>query len=159
MPDMLASLLKIPDHQELIDGLKQEGINIRRAQPFEISILRRYIQKTFGEGWADEAMNAFAHQPVTCFIATYEQRIIGFGAYECTRRNFFGPTGVSPEFRGKGIGKALFLVCMQAMYDMGYAYAIIGGAGPTEFYAKAVGAIEIPDSKPGIYVAGLKRDG
>ena len=35
--------------------------------------------------------------------------------------------------------------------DLGYAYAIIGAAGPVEFYAKAVGATVIPDSSPGIY--------
>ncbi len=33
----------------------------------------------------------------------------------------------------------------------GYAYAIIGGAGPTEFYTKAVGAVAIEGSTPGIY--------
>jgi hypothetical protein len=41
------------------------------------------------------------------------------------------------------------------MKEMGYAYAIIGGVGPKEFYAKTVGAIEIPDSAPGIYTAPL----
>ena len=35
--------------------------------------------------------------------------------------------------------------------DLGYAYAIIGAAGPVEFYAKAVGATVIPDSSPGVY--------
>jgi hypothetical protein len=34
---------------------------------------------------------------------------------------------------------------------MGYAYAIIGGAGPVDFYQKTVGAIEIEGSVPGIY--------
>ena len=34
---------------------------------------------------------------------------------------------------------------------MGYAYAIIGSAGPEDYYAKVCGAIAIPDSKPGIY--------
>jgi hypothetical protein len=34
---------------------------------------------------------------------------------------------------------------------MGYVYAIIGHAGPIEFYQKTVGAIIIPDSDPGIY--------
>lgn len=158
MADMLASLLKIPDDRELVDRLNQEGINIRRIHPYEISILRRFIKKHFGEGWADEVMNAFTHQPPTCFVATKEKKILGFAAYECTRRNFFGPTGVVPETRGKGIGKALFIACMKAMHDMGYAYAIIGGVGPKDFYANCIGAIEIPDSTPGVYVDGLDRD-
>lgn len=40
----------------------------------------------------------------------------------------------------------------------GYAYAIIGGAGTAEFYAKAVGPVPIAGSTPGIY-ATLLRDG
>ena len=36
-------------------------------------------------------------------------------------------------------------------YRQGYGYAIIGGVGPAEFYAKTVGAIPIEGSEPGIY--------
>jgi len=154
---MLVKLLNIPDDSADIARLKEEGINIRRVQPYEISILRRFVTQTFSEGWADEVMNAFTHQPVTCFIATKDKKITGFGPYECPRRNYFGPTGVLPECRGKGVGKALFLACMRGLYDWGYAYAVIGGAGPVDFYAKCIGATVIPDSVPGIYTDGLER--
>lgn len=42
-----------------------------------------------------------------------------------------------------------------------YGYAIIGWVGPAEFYAKAVGAVEIPDSTPGVYrgMLGSNVDG
>ena len=33
----------------------------------------------------------------------------------------------------------------------GYAYAIIGGVGPAEYYRKSVGARLIEGSNPGIY--------
>jgi len=46
------------------------------------------------------------------------------------------------------------LACPLDMRVKGYGYAIIGGAGSTEFYQRAVGATVIPDSVPGIY-AGL----
>ena len=45
---------------------------------------------------------------------------------------------------------------MHAMFEMGYVYGIIGGVGPVEFYRKTVGAIEIPDSTPGIYTDILR---
>ncbi len=157
MADMLVSLLNIEDDREEVSRLNEQGIRIRRIQPYEISLLRRFVLEHFSEGWADEVMNAFAHQPVTCFVATHNRKIIGFAAYECTRRDFFGPTGVSKEYRAKGIGKALFLACLRAMYEMGYAYAIIGGVGPADFYAKCAGAIAIPDSTPGVYVDTLER--
>ena len=157
MADMLVALYRLPDDRELVEKLKSEGINIRRVHPYEISILRDFVRKNFGEGWADEAMNAFSHQPPTCFIATHEKKIVGFAAYECTARNFFGPTGVKPEYRNKGIGKALLIASLKAQRELGYGYAIIGSAGPVDYYAKTVGAIEIADSKPGIYVDGVQR--
>lgn len=157
MADMLVNLVNLPDEPELFESLKEQGINIRRIMPYEISFLREFVS-TFSKYWADEVMNAFAHQPATCFIATHNRKIIGFGAYECTNRNYFGPTGVHPDFRGKGIGKALLLACMKAMREYGYAYAIIGSVGPADFYAKCIGATAIPDSTPGIYQDILRND-
>jgi len=57
---------------------------------------------------------------------------------------------VREDYRGRGIGKALLLTCLHAMFKQGYAYAAIGQVGPTEFYRKAVGATIIEDSEPGI---------
>jgi hypothetical protein len=37
------------------------------------------------------------------------------------------------------------------MYFDGYGYAIIGWAGPVEFFKKTVGAIEIPGSEGSVY--------
>ena len=59
--------------------------------------------------------------------------------------------GVTEKKRGRGIGNALFLSCLHTMAANGYAYAIIGGVGPADFYAKAVGAVEIEGSSPGIF--------
>ena len=151
MPDMLVKLLELPDYHEDMAKLKEQGINIRRIQPYEISLLRRFVMDTFGEGWADEVMNAFTHQPVTCYIATKDKKIIGFGAYECTRRDYFGPTGLAKEYRGRGSGKVLYLACMHGLHDLGYVYGIVGGAGPVDFYAKCSSATVIPDSMPGCY--------
>lgn len=158
MADMLVNLLNLPDCKEDINKLAAEGITIRRIQPYEISFLRRFILKHFGETWADEVSVAYAQKPITCFIATREKKIIGFAAYECTCRDYFGPTGVDKEYRGNGIGKVLLLSCLHAMRDMGYAYAIVGAVGPADFYASCVGATVIPDSTPGIYVDLLSKD-
>lgn len=158
MADMLVNLLNLPDDHEETDALRADGIFVRRIQPYELSLLRRFVLEAFSETWADEVLNAFTHQPVTCFVATHQKRIVGFGAYECTRRDFFGPTGVDIAYRGRGIGRALLLACLRGMYDLGYAYAIIGGVGPVDFYSRCVGAIAIPDSTPGVYVDILKRE-
>ena len=132
------------------------GIIIRRAQPFEITLVRSFIENNFSVAWADEVSVGFASKPVSVFIATSEKEIVGFAAYECTRRSFFGPTGVIENARGAGVGKALLLACLWGLRDMGYVYSIIGRAGPVEFYEKAVGAVVIQGSDPGIYTDLLK---
>jgi len=84
--------------------------------------------------------------------------IIGFGCYDATWKNAFGPTGVHESARGRGAGQALLLVCLAAMKADGYAYAVIAGVGPAEFYRKCVGAEIIPGSSPGFYPPFLKSE-
>lgn len=151
MPDMLVPLLKLPALAPAIEEMTAQEIVIRRANSFEITAIREFIVKEFGAGWADEIMPCYHRQPITLFLAVRQGKVLGFGAYEATRRNFFGPTGVVETERGKGIGKALLLACLWGMRDMGYAYGIIGGVGPAEFYSKTAGATLIPESTPGIY--------
>jgi GNAT superfamily N-acetyltransferase len=150
MPDLLVNLLKLPPLEAA------EGFIVRRAQPFELSPVRRFVAENFSPQWADEISIGFARQPVSVYVATIDRELAGFAAYECTRRGFFGPTGVLPSARGKGIGKALLLASLWALQERGYVYAIIGAAGPVRFYQKTVGAIIIPDSEPGIYTDALK---
>ena len=154
MADLLVNLLKLPPLAP--EKVTARGVLIRRANPFEQTPIREFVAKNFAIGWADEISVAYARQPVTLFVATRETEILGFAAYECTRRGFFGPMGVIESAREMGIGTALLLAGMWGLYEMGYVYGIIGAAGPMEFYQRAVGAIEIPESKPGIYTNILR---
>ena len=155
MPDLVVNLLKLPPLEKLLGDLESSGIIVRRAQPFEITRVRSFVEKNFSIAWADEISVAFANKPVSLFLAVAEEKVVGFAAYECTRRSFFGPTGVVQGMQGRGIGKALLLASLWGLRDMGYVYGIIGGVGPVEFYEKAVGATVIPDSEPGIYTNSL----
>lgn len=146
MPDLLVNLLRLPPLEE-----SARKALIRRAQPFELSAVRNFILENFSASWADEVSVGFANKPVSVFIATQDKQIVGFAAYECTRRGFFGPTGVVEQHQRKGVGEGLLLSCLWSLREMGYVYAIIGGVGPVRFYQKTVGAIVIPDSEPGIY--------
>jgi len=157
MPDLIVNLLKLPPLESSAAVLNKAGVTVRRAQPFEITPVRDFITSNFSASWADEISVGFAAKPVTIFIATREQRVIGFAAYECTRKAFFGPTGVADAERGRGIGKALLIASLWGLQELGYVYGIIGAAGPVEFYQQAVGATLIPDSDPGIYFDLLKQ--
>jgi len=151
MQDMLVRLYDLPDHSGIISSLRKDGITIRRALAAEKSIVIDWVTQHFGTGWASETEVSFSYQPLACFIATENAKIVGFGCYDSAYRNFFGPTGVEESLRGKGIGKVLLLECLLAMKAQGYAYGIIGGVGPARFYEKAVGAVLIEGSDPGIY--------
>ena len=150
MPDMLVKLYDLPLCPPC-KALQREGIDIRRALPPDKHIIIEWVRGKFGNGWASECDVSFANKPASCFIAVRDKKVIGFACYEATCRDFFGPTGVDEEYRGLGIGTQLLYASLQAMKEMGYAYAIIGGAGPVDFYAKSVNATVIPDSVPGIY--------
>ena len=153
MPDMLVNLLKLPS----LGRLNDDGINIRRGQPFEITPVREFVSQNFSLAWADEISVGFANQPVSIVIATRAGRVIGFAGYECTRKAFFGPTGVVASERGQGIGTALLIASLWGLRELGYVYAVIGSAGPIDFYERTVGAIVISDSEPGIYVDLLHK--
>ncbi len=157
MPDMLVHLLKMLPVEPLLSELRAQGVVIRRAHPFEITPIREFIETHFSTGLADEITPCYSRQPISLYIAIRAGRVIGFGAYEATQRGFFGPTGVAEAERGKNIGKALLLACLWGLRESGYAYGIIGGVGPADFYTRVCGATLIPDSTPGIYSDMLKR--
>lgn len=156
MSDMLVKLYELPDAMPVIRKLRESGIIVKGAIAPERRTVTEWVEKTFGTGWAGECEAAFSNHPVSCFIAESEGKIVGFACYDATYRDFFGPTGVDPAFRGRGIGKGLLLACLHAMAALGYAYAVIGDAGPQEYYRLLVNAVEIEGSHPEIYADMLK---
>lgn len=153
--DLLVNL-----HSRKLDELRQraEGVEatIRTALPPEQHIIKDWVSRHFSEYWVSEVSAAMAHQPPGCLIAVVDGELVGFACWDATARGFFGPTGVSEDQRGKGIGLALFHHALAAMKAHGYAYAVIGSAGPVDFYVKASGAMPIPSDKEDIY-QGLLR--
>lgn len=129
---------------------------IRVALPPEQHIIKDWVRAQFSEYWVSEVSAAMAHQPPGCLIATVDGQLVGFACYDATARGFFGPTGVSDAQRGRRIGLALFYHTLMAMKAQGYAYAIVGSAGPVDFYVNAAGAMPIPADKEDIY-QGLLR--
>jgi GNAT superfamily N-acetyltransferase len=150
MPDMLVKLYNLQDTDAKLKQIAAAGIEIRRAMSPEKKLIIDWVRQNF-EGWVSECEVSFTNHPISCYIAVENGQLLGFGCYDTTCKNFFGPTGVDDKQRGRGIGKGLLLACLEAMKANGYGYAIIGGAGPVDFYEKAAGATVIEGSTPGIY--------
>ena len=159
MQDMLVRLMELPAIGSVEADLSAKGILFRRPIAPEKEMLVEWTKTHFSEYWASEMDMAFSCQPVTCFIAQSGHQPVGFACFETTAKNFFGPTGVLPAYRGSGVGKILLLKALQALRSLGYAYAIIGGVGPAAYYQKTVGAVIIEGSERSIYDNLLKKDG
>jgi hypothetical protein len=151
MPDMLVRLYDLPDSMPYYQRCAAAGFTVSRAEAWDRARLREFVKQHFGANWANEVERAFYTTPITAYIGTKGGELAGFGAYNVTRPDYFGPTGVREDLRGGGLGAALLFRCLESLRELGYAYAIIGGVGPAEYYEKTVGAFTIPGSDPGIY--------
>lgn len=147
MADMLVNLLAIDDYHVEVERLKEEGIEIFRALAPDKIRITEWVKEHSSVSAAGECDVCFSNRPISCFIAAKGSEILGYACYNATAPDFFGPTRVADEYKGKGIGKALLLRSLNAMEDEGYAYAIIGGIGPAQFYEKCVNAVLIESSK------------
>lgn len=158
MADLLVKLYEIPPSAAALEALARGGVEIRRAIGPEKHAVIEWVEDKFSRAWAAECDVAMSGQPVTCFIAVKEGKLLGFACYDSTLKGFFGPIGVDPDAHKKGLGKALLIRTLEAMRDAGYGYAAIGWAGPVDFFKKTVGAVVIEGSEPGVY-RGLVKAG
>lgn len=149
--DMLVRLYDLPDITPVMKKMDEQGIKIERAFPPNRLHIIDWVKKHSGIYGAGEAECCFGKKAPTLFIASRDNKILGYACYNATAPDYFGPTRVLDEEQGKGIGKALLLKCMYALREEGYGYAIIGYVGPVEFYEKCLGAVKIENSSPGLY--------
>ncbi len=156
LSDLLVRLYDLPT-VESEARVKAAGIDIRRALPPERQLILDWVVARFSSHWMSEAAVGLSQQPPTVYVAVADGRLLGFACYDTTAKGFFGPTGVDEAERGKGIGEALLLATLRGMREAGYAYGVIGDPGPVEFYRKRLDALEIPDSKPGVYRGMLRN--
>jgi len=155
MPDMLVKLYELPPLDEARTTVAAQDVQVRRALAPEKPRVMSWVQTHFA-AWAPEVETTFARLPVACFVALRGQELLGFACYDGVCRNFFGPTAVLGAERGRGIGRTLLLSALYAQRAQGYAYSIIGGVGPADYYVKTVGAVPIDGSTPGIYAGRLR---
>jgi ribosomal protein S18 acetylase RimI-like enzyme len=157
MHDMLVRLYDLPSLDDALAACARNHVLVRRVLAPEKSLVHTWVGTQFPRS-APEVELAFSRLPITCFVAQRDTHLLGFACYDATAPNFFGPEGVLAAERGRGVGRALLLSALHAQKAQGYAYAIIGGVGPADFYSHTVHAIPIAGSTPGIYAGMLRTD-
>jgi GNAT superfamily N-acetyltransferase len=119
---------------------------IRKVMNNDYEDLVQFVEQNF-PGWAQTIKDGLLLVDPPIYVAFGEDgHLIGFAAFDVymKKKCYFGPMGVMPSQRTKGIGYQLLHYCLRDMKEIGYEYAIIGGAGPIEFYEKACNAVVIP---------------
>lgn len=171
MADMLVKLYDLPDLAPVIAEQKTRGVGIRQAHPDEKHQIAEWVRQHIHPNWGKGCEVALEHRPPSCYIAFEKEPahvptadpynlpseiLLGFAVYDTVAKGMFGPIGVREDRQDLGIGTALLLTCLHAMAAERYAYAVIGWAGPVEWYARTVGATIIEGSEPGIFHGSLK---
>ncbi|QFR29174.1 GNAT family N-acetyltransferase [Bacillus thuringiensis] len=122
--------------------------HVRRVSPSDFDKLSRFVVDEFGERWLQSVDYGFRtyNEKLPIYIAQQEEVIVGFACYDVVRgkKGLFGPMGIAKQNRVKGVGKELLHHCLYNMKQDGYEYAIIGQAGPIEFYERNCNARLIP---------------
>jgi GNAT superfamily N-acetyltransferase len=117
-------------------------ISLRRPGHHEADRVLDFVEHAFGRIWRFEAAKAFGRTVPPLFISEESGRITGFAAHDVNNRGlgFFGPTGVTVEMRGRGIGRALLLESLADLRGMGFRRVVIPWTDLLEFYRRACGA-------------------
>lgn len=150
--DLLVPLYRLP-----AAGPAPDGAAVGKPIGPEHGACLAWVGAQFGPRWASEAAVALANRPLTLWLARTPAGPAGFACYDATARGLFGPIGIAPGERGRGLGRVLLLAALHDMHAAGYAYAVIGGVGPAEFFRRHVDARPIEDSEPGLY-RGMLRE-
>ncbi|MET3195649.1 GNAT family N-acetyltransferase [Bacillus sp. OAE603] len=127
-------------------NIQSNNLTYRKAKQSDALSLKNFVKKEFGNGWLDSIENGFSTEEIPIYIALDDNDVVGFACFDVVRRKkgLFGPMGTTFSNRIKGIGYNLLHFCLSDMKEIGYEYAIIGEAGPLEFYEKACKAVVIP---------------
>jgi len=145
-PDILFKLYELEDDPEAFARLEQNGIEIKKVMPMDITKVYEFIRDNFARAWADEALPALINGD--CHVAVRGREILAFHTIDTPAKGFMGPTGVIPKARRNGILRALTINGLKAMKAKGYKYVVFGMTHPRSSYMikKMPGAVVIPSS-------------
>ena len=136
----------VPLKDYIYPNIPLSNIYYRKANKNDIISLKNYVENEFGNRWLDSIENGFLQDDIPIFVALDNEQVVGFACFDVVRkkRGLFGPMGTSYSNRSQGVGYTLLHHCLKEMKMKGYEYAVIGQAGPLEFYEKACNAVVIP---------------
>ncbi len=111
------------DIAETAERLRAEGIVVRPVEPPDIVPVLDFVRRHFSWDWHREAsgvlQDLFAGDPRTVgmVIAVQGHDVLGYAQH---RHERYGPFGVNPEIRSRGIGRVLLATMLTEMLKKNY---------------------------------------
>jgi GNAT superfamily N-acetyltransferase len=129
--------------RELAARAASAGYLLRRAEPADRDALLDFVAHQFAAVWANETARALDGPRRAVHLALDPQSgaPIAFAAADGNNQGlgWFGPAGTAPEHRGRGLGEALLIACLNDVRGLPEA-GVIAWIGPKAFYERACGA-------------------
>jgi predicted N-acetyltransferase YhbS len=119
------------------------GYDIRRVEMTEREPLLDWIARKFAPVWAYEVARALDGPRRAVHAAWHDGEPVAFAAADGNNQGlgWFGPAGTDAAHRGKRLGEALLVRCLEDVRGLPEA-GVIAWIGPKAFYAKTVGAVD-----------------
>ena len=119
------------------------GYDLRRVETTERAALLGWIAEKFAPVWAVEVGRALDGPRRAVHAAWHEGAPVAFAAADGNNQGlgWFGPAGTDPAHRGKKLGEALLVRCLEDVRGLPEA-GVIAWIGPKDFYRKTVGAVD-----------------
>ncbi len=127
---------------ELEKRLRDLGITVQPVAASDLPKLMPFIAQEFGWDWFRHAQEYLLElfgkgmNDICVLVATRGDRIVGYCQQKGER---FGPFGVAPEWRRKGIGRLLLFHCLAEMATRGFhcAWFLWTGKDAARLYSLA----------------------
>jgi mycothiol synthase len=103
--------------------LAEQGIEVRQAEPSDIVPVLDFVGQHFSWDWVREASEVFGElfagdpRQVNLLVARHGDEVVGYAQHRAER---FGPFGVNPMLRSRGIGRVLLARTLVEMLKRGY---------------------------------------
>jgi GNAT superfamily N-acetyltransferase len=119
------------------------GYEVRRATTGDEPGLLEWVAHTFHPVWSFEVGRALAGPRRAVHVALQDGAFVAFAAADGNNQGlgWFGPAGTAAAHRGKKLGEALLLRCLDDVRDLPEG-GVIAWIGPKAFYARACGAVD-----------------
>jgi GNAT superfamily N-acetyltransferase len=119
------------------------GYQLRRVQETDRARLLDWIARKFAPVWALEVARAAKGPRRAVHAAWQHDEPVAFAAADGNNQGlgWFGPAGTDPAHRGRRLGEALLVRCLEDVRGLPEA-GVIAWIGPKAFYAKTVGAVD-----------------